>query len=256
MARAARSLYRDAMLCFLRSYDSVPRHGAFGQSLSCQLLPMAIAVGEGQSLLCSTGNQQSLWCSWAAPEPAFAMANSSPRVADVVTSDMRGRGLQQPTEQSTSGEPPDDCHAHRHHHAHQEHNRFHNPRRRQKRQQYMRDTYNPNGDSDGMASAVFEGLFNPGNQGDTAPRMLPQPLMVAASGMAIPHPEKVLKAGMKGRNTRTFGHAGEDAYFVTHSRCAKHDNAGELASIDSLANTSCHAIATCWPFFEMLAFDL
>lgn len=41
---------------------------------------------------------------------------------------------------------------------------------------------------------------------------LPVPLEVRASGIAIPHPDKV-KAGTRGENHRHSGLAGEDAYF-------------------------------------------
>ncbi|KAL6757479.1 hypothetical protein V8C86DRAFT_2623890 [Haematococcus lacustris] len=41
----------------------------------------------------------------------------------------------------------------------------------------------------------------------------PEPVKLTASGMAIPHPEKLMKGGRKGVNTRGYGHAGEDAYF-------------------------------------------
>lgn len=41
---------------------------------------------------------------------------------------------------------------------------------------------------------------------------LPAPLSVRASGLSIPHPDK-LKMGFKGVNRKHAGHAGEDAYF-------------------------------------------
>uniref|UniRef100_A0A7S3VT51 Protein phosphatase n=1 Tax=Dunaliella tertiolecta TaxID=3047 RepID=A0A7S3VT51_DUNTE len=41
----------------------------------------------------------------------------------------------------------------------------------------------------------------------------PAPVSIAASGMAIPHPEKVLRSKLKGYNTQGYGYAGEDAYF-------------------------------------------
>mmetsp|Transcript_10331 Transcript_10331/g.17962 ORF Transcript_10331/g.17962 Transcript_10331/m.17962 type:complete len:487 (+) Transcript_10331:106-1566(+) len=45
----------------------------------------------------------------------------------------------------------------------------------------------------------------------------PSPVSVTASGMSIPHPEKVIKQNTKGHNTRAFGYGGEDAYFVTQA---------------------------------------
>jgi len=48
-----------------------------------------------------------------------------------------------------------------------------------------------------------------------------QPVHVQASGMSIPHPEKVVKYGMKGVNTKGFGHGGEDAYFFCEGRSKK-----------------------------------
>lgn len=55
-------------------------------------------------------------------------------------------------------------------------------------------------------SSMMDPAYNP-----------PRPLHVAASAMAIPHPEKV-EAGRKGVNRRGFGHGGEDAYFYSSNR--------------------------------------
>lgn len=41
---------------------------------------------------------------------------------------------------------------------------------------------------------------------------------VTAAGMAIPHPDKILKNGMKGVNRQGFGHGGEDSYFYCEGR--------------------------------------
>lgn len=48
---------------------------------------------------------------------------------------------------------------------------------------------------------------------------LPAPLRVAASALAIPHPEKAM-AGQRGVNRRGYGHGGEDAYFYCTNRSA------------------------------------
>ncbi len=45
-----------------------------------------------------------------------------------------------------------------------------------------------------------------------------QPVQVSASGVAFPHPEKVIKNKVRGVNTRSFGYGGEDAYFYCHGR--------------------------------------
>jgi protein phosphatase PTC7 len=44
-----------------------------------------------------------------------------------------------------------------------------------------------------------------------------EPVKVVASGLAIPHPDKV-KKGAKGANSKGFGHGGEDAYFFTQGK--------------------------------------
>lgn len=46
----------------------------------------------------------------------------------------------------------------------------------------------------------------------------PTPVTIAASGLAIPHPEKVLHSKLKGYNTRGYGYGGEDAYFYGMAR--------------------------------------
>jgi hypothetical protein len=45
-----------------------------------------------------------------------------------------------------------------------------------------------------------------------------EPVHVVASGMAIPHPDKVKESGIKGVNHKGFGFGGEDAYFYTQGR--------------------------------------
>lgn len=45
-----------------------------------------------------------------------------------------------------------------------------------------------------------------------------QPVHVAASGIAFPHPEKVMQQAMRGVNHRNSGHGGEDAYFYCTGR--------------------------------------
>ncbi len=40
------------------------------------------------------------------------------------------------------------------------------------------------------------------------------PVKMTCSGLAIPHPEKVLKSKTKGYNVRGFGYGGEDAYYT------------------------------------------
>ncbi|PNH10786.1 putative protein phosphatase 2C 55 [Tetrabaena socialis] len=45
-----------------------------------------------------------------------------------------------------------------------------------------------------------------------------QPVAMAASGVAVPHPDKVKFDGSKGVNRKGFGHGGEDAYFYCHGR--------------------------------------
>ncbi len=42
----------------------------------------------------------------------------------------------------------------------------------------------------------------------------PSPVRVRASGVAIPHPEKVLKSKTKGYNAGGYGYGGEDSYFI------------------------------------------
>lgn len=41
---------------------------------------------------------------------------------------------------------------------------------------------------------------------------------VTAAGMAIPHPDKILKNGLKGVNRQGFGYGGEDSYFYCEGR--------------------------------------
>ena len=43
-------------------------------------------------------------------------------------------------------------------------------------------------------------------------------VQVFASGMAIPHPDKVKDTGAKGVNQKGFGFGGEDAYFYSSGR--------------------------------------
>lgn len=45
-----------------------------------------------------------------------------------------------------------------------------------------------------------------------------RPVHVQGSGVSFPHPEKVLKNNVKGVNHKTFGYAGEDAYFVCYGK--------------------------------------
>ncbi len=45
-----------------------------------------------------------------------------------------------------------------------------------------------------------------------------EPVHVFASGMAIPHPDKVRDAGAKGVNQKGFGYGGEDAYFFSSGK--------------------------------------
>lgn len=45
-----------------------------------------------------------------------------------------------------------------------------------------------------------------------------EPVNVNASGMAIPHPDKVKQSGAKGVNQKGHGFAGEDAYFYCSGR--------------------------------------
>ena len=61
-----------------------------------------------------------------------------------------------------------------------------------------------------------------GNAGPLERNLLPvaadavevgQPVQVAASGVAVPHPDKVKYDAIKGINRKGFGHGGEDAYF-------------------------------------------
>ncbi|GFR39752.1 hypothetical protein Agub_g236 [Astrephomene gubernaculifera] len=40
-----------------------------------------------------------------------------------------------------------------------------------------------------------------------------EPVRLSASGMAVPHPDKVKQDGAKGVNRKGFGHGGEDSYF-------------------------------------------
>jgi hypothetical protein len=49
-------------------------------------------------------------------------------------------------------------------------------------------------------------------------RGLSHPVHVVAAGLAIPHPDKVMKQKLKGINQQGFGYAGEDAYFYTEGR--------------------------------------
>jgi protein phosphatase PTC7 len=55
----------------------------------------------------------------------------------------------------------------------------------------------------------------------SANEMMPayhEPVNIFASGMAIPHPDKVKQSGAKGMNQKGFGNAGEDAYFYASGR--------------------------------------
>lgn len=55
----------------------------------------------------------------------------------------------------------------------------------------------------------------------SANEMMPayhEPVHIIASGMAIPHPDKVKQSGAKGINQKEFGHGGEDAYFYCSGR--------------------------------------
>lgn len=45
-----------------------------------------------------------------------------------------------------------------------------------------------------------------------------QPVEVAASGIAIPHPDKIARDHIKGVNKKSFGYGGEDAYFYCHGK--------------------------------------
>ena len=46
-------------------------------------------------------------------------------------------------------------------------------------------------------------------------QLLSQPLVVHASAVSVPHPEKVREGTTKAVNKRHHGYAGEDAYFCT-----------------------------------------
>ena len=46
-------------------------------------------------------------------------------------------------------------------------------------------------------------------------QLLSQPLVVHASAVSVPHPEKVRDGTTKAVNKRHHGYAGEDAYFCT-----------------------------------------
>lgn len=48
---------------------------------------------------------------------------------------------------------------------------------------------------------------------DVVPDAKPRPVAVAVSGVAFPHPEKVIKNKIRGVNMKGFGYGGEDAYF-------------------------------------------
>ena len=49
---------------------------------------------------------------------------------------------------------------------------------------------------------------------------LAEPLTVAASGVAVPHPDKIAEGAPKAVNRKHEGWGGEDAYFCTDSGCA------------------------------------
>jgi len=70
------------------------------------------------------------------------------------------------------------------------------------------------GESDcGGFTGPYSRQLAPMTAAQVAARDAPMPVSVRASGMSIPHPEKVRKQGAKGHNTRGFGSGGEDAYF-------------------------------------------
>ncbi|KXZ55325.1 hypothetical protein GPECTOR_3g458 [Gonium pectorale] len=45
-----------------------------------------------------------------------------------------------------------------------------------------------------------------------------EPVRLTASGVAVPHPDKIRQDGAKGVNRKGFGHGGEDAYFYAEGR--------------------------------------
>ena len=64
--------------------------------------------------------------------------------------------------------------------------------------------------SDGHRDITRSSLHDPSHR-------ITRPIMVEASGIALPHPEKV-QHGSKGVNRKGFGHGGEDSYFYASNR--------------------------------------